>query len=102
MGKSSNDAVPTGIHVAALFGITKELIPALKGLHEALDRKAQAFDEVVKIGRTHLQDAVPIRLGQELSGCASQVEHGIRRLDRAGDSLAELPIGGTALGTGLN
>jgi fumarate hydratase, class II len=102
MGQSSNDVIPTAIHVAALEGIQKRLIPALQELHTLLDARAQAFDTVVKIGRTHLQDAVPIRLGQEFSGYAAQVEHGVRRLSACGESLAELPIGGTAVGTGIN
>ncbi|WP_435005989.1 class II fumarate hydratase [Tundrisphaera lichenicola] len=102
MGQSSNDVIPTAIHVAALEGVRKKLIPTLENLQKLLEAKAQAFDHVVKIGRTHLQDAVPIRLGQEFSGYASQIEHGIRRLDQAGDSLAELAIGGTAVGTGIN
>jgi fumarate hydratase, class II len=102
MGQSSNDVIPTAIHVAALEGVRKKLIPALEGLQKLLAAKAQAFDHVVKIGRTHLQDAVPIRLGQEFSGYASQVEHGVRRLTQAGGSLAELAIGGTAVGTGIN
>src|SRR5258708_6670543 len=100
MGQSSNDVIPTAIHVAALEGIEKRLIPALRELLLLLDAKARAFDGVVKIGRTHLQDAVPIRLGQEFSGYASQVEHSIARLERCSESLAELAIGGTALGTG--
>jgi len=102
MGQSSNDVIPTAIHVAALEGARKKLIPALENLHERLRAKADEFDGVVKIGRTHLQDAVPIRLGQEFSGYASQVEHGIRRLTQASDALAELAIGGTAVGTGIN
>jgi fumarate hydratase class II len=102
MGQSSNDVIPTAIHVSALERIRGGLIPALKALHELLDGKAREFDGIVKIGRTHLQDAVPIRLGQEFSGYASQVEHAIARLLRAGDSLAELAIGGTAVGTGIN
>jgi fumarate hydratase class II len=102
MGQSSNDVIPTAIHVAALEGIQKRLVPALKVLQQLLDEKARAFDAVVKIGRTHLQDAVPIRLGQEFSGYAAQVAHGVRRLASASESLAELPIGGTALGTGIN
>ena len=102
MGQSSNDVIPTAIHVSALEAIHKRLIPALKGLQAKLDAKARAFDGIVKLGRTHLQDAVPIRLGQEFSGYASQIAHGIRRLERAGDALAELPIGGTAVGTGIN
>ena len=79
-GQSSNDVIPTAIHLAALDSIVHDLIPALKELHAALLAKAQAFDNVLKIGRTHLQDATPIRLGQEFSGYASQVEHGIDRL----------------------
>jgi fumarate hydratase class II len=102
MGQSSNDVIPTAIHVAAREAIQKRLIPALQELHRLLDEKARAFDAVVKIGRTHLQDAVPIRLGQEFSGYAAQVEHAIRRLTSGSESLAELPIGGTALGTGIN
>jgi fumarate hydratase, class II len=79
-GQSSNDVIPTAIHLAALDGIVHNLIPALKELHSALDKKAKEFDSVLKIGRTHLQDATPIRLGQEFSGYASQIEHGIARL----------------------
>ena len=103
MGQSSNDVIPTAIHVAALEGIQKRLIPALEDLHQTARRpKARAFDEVVKIGRTHLQDAVPIRLGQEFSGYAAQVQHGLRRLTNCREALAELAIGGTAVGTGIN
>ena len=102
MGQSSNDTFPTAIHVAALDRLRKKLIPALVELQKLLAAKAEAFDPVVKIGRTHLQDAVPIRLGQEFSGYASQVEHGVRRLTVASEALAELAIGGTALGTGIN
>jgi fumarate hydratase class II len=102
MGQSSNDVIPTAIHVSALEGVRKKLIPALENLQTLLQARAKEFDGVVKIGRTHLQDAVPIRLGQEFSGYASQVEHGVKRLAQAGGSLAELAIGGTALGTGIN
>jgi fumarate hydratase class II len=102
LGQSSNDVFPTAIHVAAVATIQNRLIPALRGLHQKLDAKAGEFDQIVKIGRTHLQDAVPIRLGQEFSGFASQVAHGLQRLERASDALAELPIGGTAVGTGIN
>ncbi|WP_435015300.1 class II fumarate hydratase [Tundrisphaera sp. TA3] len=102
MGQSSNDVIPTAIHVATLEGVRKRLIPTLTALQEALAAKAVAFDNVVKIGRTHLQDAVPIRLGQEFSGYASQIEHGVRRLTQASDALCELVIGGTAVGTGIN
>lgn len=102
MGQSSNDVIPTAIHIAALEAIQKRLVPALQALHKLLDQKAREFDAVVKIGRTHLQDAVPIRLGQEFSGYAAQVEHGLKRLSSCGESLAELAVGGTALGTGIN
>jgi fumarate hydratase class II len=102
MCQSSNDAIPTAIHVAALEGIDKHLLPALRTLHKALAAKAKEFDDVIKIGRTHLMDATPIRLGQEFSGYARQVELGIRRVENARPSLAELALGGTAVGTGLN
>src|SRR5205807_1514245 len=102
MGQSSNDVIPTAIHIAALEGIRKHLVPALQHLHGLLEEKAHDFDEVVKIGRTHLQDAVPIRLGQEFSGYAAQVEQALKRLSRCEESLAELAIGGTAVGTGIN
>jgi len=101
-GQSSNDVIPTAIHIAALDGIVHGLIPALSELHAALDAKAKEFDSVLKIGRTHLQDATPIRLGQEFSGYASQVEHGISRLRQVEEHLGELPLGGTAVGTGIN
>jgi fumarate hydratase class II len=102
MGQSSNDVIPTAIHVSAREEIERRLIPALGRLREALAERAEAFDGVVKIGRTHLQDAVPIRLGQEFSGYASQVEQGVRRARTASEALADLPIGGTAVGTGVN
>src|ERR1700744_4325133 len=101
-GQSSNDVIPTAIHLAALDGVVHNLIPALEELHLALDKKAKEFDAVLKIGRTHLQDATPIRLGQEFSGYASQVEHGIARLKSLEKHLGELPLGGTAVGTGIN
>jgi fumarate hydratase, class II len=102
MGQSSNDVIPSAIHVAALEGVRKKLIPVLEDLQKLLQAKVKEFDSIVKIGRTHLQDAVPIRLGQEFSGYASQVEHGVRRLNQASASLSELAIGGTAVGTGIN
>jgi fumarate hydratase class II len=102
MGQSSNDVIPTAIHVAAVDAILGRLVPTLSELQARLAERAEAFDDVVKIGRTHLQDAVPIRLGQEFSGYASQVAHARQRLERGSESLLELPIGGTALGTGLN
>ena len=102
MGQSSNDVIPTAIHVAALQGIEEQLLPALRRLQSALQAKAVEFDGIVKIGRTHLQDATPIRLGQEFSGYARQIELSIRRLAGTQESLAELALGGTAVGTGLN
>ncbi|MBW2319206.1 MAG: class II fumarate hydratase [Deltaproteobacteria bacterium] len=102
MGQSSNDVIPTAIHVAALTSITADLVPALKELHESLKERSIAFDGIVKIGRTHLQDAVPIRLGQEFSGYARQVELDIEALKGLGEGLGELALGGTAVGTGLN
>ncbi len=101
-GQSSNDVIPTAIHLAALDSIVHQLIPALNELHGALLAKAQAFGGVLKIGRTHLQDATPIRLGQEFSGYVSQVEHGIDRLWAVEGNLGELALGGTAVGTGIN
>ena len=102
MGQSSNDVIPTAMHVAAVLAIEQQLLPALERLHSALKRKAEEFDPVVKIGRTHLMDAVPIRLGQEFSGYARQVELGIERVKATLPGLRELAIGGTAVGTGLN
>jgi len=101
-GQSSNDTFPTAMHVAAAVAITNDLLPALDRLARALEEKAKAWDDVVKIGRTHLQDATPIRLGQELSGYAHQLRQGHKRLERALETLAELPLGGTAVGTGIN
>jgi fumarate hydratase class II len=102
MGQSSNDTFPTAMHVAAAVAIAEDLKPAVAALARALQEKADAWDDVVKIGRTHLQDATPIRLGQEFSGFASQMRHAADRLDRALVSLRELAIGGTAVGTGIN
>jgi fumarate hydratase class II len=102
MCQSSNDVIPTAIHVAALERLDKHLLPALRRLHGALAAKAEEFDEVLKIGRTHLMDATPIRLGQEFGGYARQVEWDIRRVENSRASLAELALGGTAVGTGLN
>src|SRR5207302_9350485 len=102
MGQSSNDAIPTAMHIAAWDAIAHGLIPALDHLESALALKAKAFDKIIKIGRTHLQDATPIRLGQEFKGYARQVHLGIRRLQKLGDTLTELPLGGTAVGTGIN
>jgi len=102
MGQSSNDTFPTAMHVAAAVAMTFSLKPALQKLHQALDEKAKAFDPVIKIGRTHLMDATPIRMGQVFSGYASQVEHALARLDVGVAGLRELAIGGTAVGTGIN
>ena len=100
--QSSNDTIPTAIHVAGYSAVAEHLIPALEVLAKALEEKAEAFDDVVKIGRTHLADAVPVRLGQEYSGYAQQVRNGIARLEASLPRLAELALGGTAVGTGLN
>lgn len=102
MGQSSNDVIPTAFHVSVLESIEKSLLPALKYLYDALHEKAKEFDDVVKIGRTHLQDAVPVRLGQEFSGYASQIAHAIKRVESTRPHLSELALGGTAVGTGLN
>jgi fumarate hydratase class II len=101
-GQSSNDSIPTAIHVAAYRAIAEHLEPALEQLAASLEAKARELDDVVKIGRTHLQDAVPVRLGQELGGHAQQVRNGLARLSAAKPRLAELALGGTAVGTGLN
>jgi len=102
MGQSSNDVIPTAIHVSALEAIHKELLPALKQLHKALQDKAKEFDKIVKIGRTHLADATPIRLGQEFSGYARQIELAHERVQETARGLEELALGGTAVGTGIN
>jgi len=101
-GQSSNDVIPTAMHVAALEAVEKDLTPALDTLREALAEQEAAFDDVVKTGRTHLQDATPITLGQEFSGYRTQVEKGLARVDKTREHLAELALGGTAVGTGLN
>jgi fumarate hydratase, class II len=100
--QSSNDTFPTAMHIAAYTMIVNRTIPALKQLHHALDVKAERFSGIVKIGRTHLMDATPLTLGQEFSGYASQLDHGISALFRSLDHLKELAIGGTAVGTGIN
>lgn len=102
MGQSSNDTFPTAMHVAAGVAIKERLLPAVSRLAEALEAKAAAWDGIVKIGRTHLQDATPIRLGQEFGGFAAQMRHAEGRLHRALNALGELAIGGTAVGTGIN
>ena len=102
MSQSSNDTFPTAIHIAAVRALRERLLPALKAMHADLSGKAQAWDHLVKIGRTHTQDAVPLTLGQEFSGYARQVEAGIERLEATLPGLYELAQGGTAVGTGLN
>ena len=102
MGQSSNDVIPTAMHVSARVALHEDLVPALERLRDALQAKAVEFDDVVKSGRTHLMDATPVRLGQEFGGYASQLDHGIRRLRAASEELAELALGGTAVGTGTN
>lgn len=102
MGQSSNDVIPTAIHVAGVLLLQEQLIPALKSLQVSLSEKAEDFDHILKIGRTHLQDATPIRLGQEFAGYAAQAAKSVSRAERAVQVLRELPLGGTAVGTGLN
>lgn len=102
MGQSSNDTFPTAMHIAAVEQLHHELVPALQTLHLALDAKAREFTDIVKIGRTHLQDATPMTLGQEFSGYAKQIEYGIARVKTTLPRLYELAQGGTAVGTGLN
>jgi fumarate hydratase class II len=102
MSQSSNDVIPTAMHIAALEAIQKELLPALEALGQALAQKARRFDSIVKIGRTHLNDATPIRLGQEFGGYARQIGLSRARISEAANGLEELPLGGTAVGTGIN
>ena len=101
-GQSSNDVFPTAMHVAAIVAIRTHLLPALRALHETFVAKAAAFADIVKIGRTHLQDATPLTLGQEFSGYAAQIDHAMRHVEAALPHLSELALGGTAVGTGLN
>lgn len=100
--QSSNDVIPSAIHIAAVMEIKQSLIPALKNLHNSINRKAKDFHSIIKIGRTHLQDATPIRLGQEFSGYARQVELGIERIKSVLPRISELALGGSAVGTGIN
>src|SRR3989440_4955289 len=102
MGQSSNDVFPSAVHLAALDEITTELMPALAQLADSLQAKAAEFDDVVKSGRTHLMDAVPVTLGQEFSGYAAQARQGYDRVGSTLDRLGQIPLGGTATGTGLN
>ncbi len=100
--QSSNDVIPTAMQVAARVAIHDDLLPALEQLRNSLTKKAADFDHIVKSGRTHLMDATPIRLGQEFSGYAAQIEHSVRRVKAASEDMSELPLGGTAVGTGIN
>jgi fumarate hydratase class II len=102
MGQSTNDMFPTAIHVAVAVQITKDMIPALGRLGDVLTQKANAWDKIIKIGRTHLADATPLRLGQEMSGLARQIELSVQRAKKALEPILELPAGGTAVGTGIN
>jgi fumarate hydratase class II len=102
MGQSSNDVFPSAVHLAALDELTNDLLPALEKLATALQAKAEEFDDVVKSGRTHLMDAVPVTLGQEFGGYAAQVRQGSERIKGALGRLGQIPLGGTAVGTGLN
>jgi len=101
-GQSSNDVIPTCIHISALGSIKKELLPSLVTLATALNNKSKEFHDIIKVGRTHFQDAIPLRLGQEFGGYATMVKHGITRLENCFRHLEELAIGGTAVGTGIN
>jgi fumarate hydratase, class II len=101
-GQSSNDTFPTAMHVGAMIALHVELIPAVRKLRNTLDKKAKAFMNIVKIGRTHLQDATPLTLGQEFSGYVAQLDHGLKHVQASLPHLCELALGGTAVGTGLN
>ena len=102
MGQSSNDVFPSAVHLAALDQLTSDLIPALEELARALETKSREFDDVVKSGRTHLMDAVPVTLGQEFAGYAAQARQGVARVESTLERLGQVPLGGTAVGTGLN
>tara|TARA_A100001037_G_scaffold306849_1_gene357074 strand:- start:1573 stop:3000 length:1428 start_codon:yes stop_codon:yes gene_type:complete len=102
LGQSSNDVIPTAIHVASLIAIKEQLEPALQVLQKSLNNKSQEFWPIIKTGRTHLQDATPVRLGQEFLGFAGQIEQGLTRIARIKDALSEVALGGTAVGTGVN
>ena len=102
MGQSTNDTFPTAINIAAVESICNQLMPAIQGLRDVLNQKAIEFESIIKLGRTHLQDATPLSLGQEFSGYVSALDHGYSRLEKALDHCYELPMGGTAVGTGIN
>ncbi len=100
--QSSNDVFPTAMHVAAVIGLREHLVPRLNALREVLAQKSAAFNDIVKIGRTHLQDATPLTLGQEISGWVSMLDHSLTHIEQSMPHLCELALGGTAVGTGLN
>ena len=102
LGQSSNDVIPTAMHLAALESLRNDLLPALRGLQAELERKSEEFMGVIKTGRTHLQDATPIWLGQEFTGYAGQIERSVSRVEHASEVLSEVALGGTAVGTGVN
>jgi fumarate hydratase, class II len=102
MSQSSNDVIPTAMHISARVGIERDLLPSLERFHASLEAKAKEFDHVLKSGRTHLMDATPVRLGQEFAGFAAQIKQSIRRMRAASNELMELALGGTAVGTGIN
>src|SRR5438132_6310600 len=102
IGQSSNDVIPSAIHISAAEQLKNHLVPALGKLQGALDAKTKEFWDIIKIGRTHLMDATPVRLGQEFSGYAQQIAYGKQRAGKSIDVLRELALGGTAVGTGLN
>src|SRR6202011_1493657 len=102
MGQSSNDVIPSAIHISVAEQLKNHLVPALQKLHAAFDAKTKEFWDIIKIGRTHLMDATPVRLGQEFSGYAQQIVYGKARAEKAIEVLRELALGGTAVGTGLN
>ena len=102
MSQSSNDTFPTAMHIAAGEAVVRRLVPAVRKLRDALAEKAQEYDSIVKIGRTHLQDAVPLTLGQEFSGYVAQLDYALKRITAVLPEIFELPLGGTAVGTGLN
>src|SRR4051794_41733319 len=102
MGQNSNDVFPAAVHLAALDEIVNDLLPSLDRLAQSLERKAEEFDDIVKSGRTHWMDAVPVTLGQEFAGYAAQVRQGIARVEDVLPRLGPIPLGGTAGGTGLN
>jgi fumarate hydratase class II len=102
MGQSTNDTFPTAINIAAVESVVHQLLPNLQRLRDGLHAKAKAFSNIIKLGRTHLQDATPLSLGQEFSGYVSAVEHGCKRIENAMDSCYEMAMGGTAVGTGIN